>query len=62
MNRLYRKYKDPFTEETSTDGILEVHIPSGKVIRWIPSDELNGEYQRYLKWLDEGNTPEEPVE
>jgi hypothetical protein len=29
----------------------------GKV--WaIPSDEQNRDYQEYLKWLSEGNTPE----
>ena len=24
----------------------------------IPFDELNVDYQEYLKWLEEGNTPE----
>lgn len=26
---------------------------------WIPMSESNPEYQEYLKWLSEGNTPEE---
>ena len=24
---------------------------------WIPFDPDNTDYQQYLKWLDEGNTP-----
>ena len=26
---------------------------------WIPIDEKNTDYQEYLKWVAEGNTPEE---
>lgn len=25
---------------------------------WIPINEQNNDYQEYLKWLAEGNTPE----
>ena len=25
---------------------------------WIPDSPTNSDYQAYLKWLDEGNTPE----
>ena len=30
----------------------------GEVITGIPLNSANTDYQAYLKWLDEGNTPE----
>jgi hypothetical protein len=27
--------------------------------KWIPFDENNIDYQEYLKWVEEGNVPEE---
>jgi hypothetical protein len=32
-------------------------IENGKVILSIPFDPDNTDYQAYLKWLEEGNTP-----
>ena len=27
---------------------------------WIPADPANTDYQKYLKWIDEGNQPDMP--
>tara|TARA_Y100000768_G_C23957455_1_gene673557 strand:- start:39 stop:197 length:159 start_codon:yes stop_codon:yes gene_type:complete len=48
----YKKTKDPMGN--SSDVIKR--IADGACI---PPDELNTDYQDYLKWVAEGNTPQE---
>ena len=47
-----------YSQVKHIDGI----VSSNSVLRndgaCIPFDEANTDYQAYLKWLDEGNTPE----
>jgi len=46
---IYKLFKDPFGNKDA--GV----ILNGKAA--IPFDPANTDYQAYLKWLDEGNTP-----
>jgi len=45
--------KDPFTGEVFEPNMV---CKDGRL--WIPFNNENKDYQEYLKWLDEGNTPE----
>lgn len=36
----------------------EVFRIVGDVVTTVPFDPANADYQEYLKWLSEGNTPE----
>jgi len=40
-------------ERIPANGVMR--IPDGALI---PADPANTDYQAYLKWLEEGNTPE----
>ena len=37
---------------------MSVSFDNGDIIKSIPFDPANTDYQAYLKWLDDGNTPE----
>jgi hypothetical protein len=47
---MYKLIKNPLTNETNM--VLRVADNA-----YIPFDPANIDYQEYLKWLEEGNTP-----
>ena len=47
---MYKQYKNIFGE--IAEGIFRISDNTS-----IPFDPANTDYQAYLKWLDEGNTP-----
>jgi len=47
---MYKLYKN--TDKTQDVGIIKDNTT------FIPFDEANTDYQVYLKWISEGNTPE----
>ena len=50
---MYKKIYDPFTK-TDSDKFIFKYSP---IPIWISMSEDNTDYQTYLKWLEEGNTP-----
>jgi len=49
----YRQLANPFSGEADTT-VIE-RIEDGACI---PTDPANADYQRYLRWVAEGNSPE----
>lgn len=52
MYRLVSLY-DSYTEELTGTAIVRLEDNA-----WIPKDPANKDYQEYLQWCSEGNTPE----
>lgn len=48
---MYQLLKDVYTGEI-------VGVYNKEMDASIPFDERNGDYRQYLKWVEEGNTPE----
>ena len=53
----YSKLDDTIKGEAVTVGILLIDAET-KTRKSIPLDEDNIDYQEYLKWVAEGNTPD----
>ena len=52
---MYKLIKNPFTQQVNMVQRLSDNA-------YIPFDPANSDYQAYLAWLAEGNTPEEATQ
>ena len=60
---MYKKLSEILgdTKTDRTNCILKIKDESGNTLTnslYIPFDEANTDYQEYLEWVAEGNTPE----
>ena len=53
-NPIYKLVKDPFTNQVVS---VSTQIAPNHA-KCIPFNEKNTDYQKYLEWVAEGNTPE----
>jgi hypothetical protein len=53
INPMYKFVKSPYTGEN-----VGVKKQVDNLVSQTPFDPDNTDYQEYLKWVDEGNTPE----
>jgi hypothetical protein len=54
---MYKLLKDLIRNEIRTDYILYVDENNSDTNNFIPINPTNIDYQEYLKWVAEGNTP-----
>ena len=55
MKPIYEEITNEFDKT-----VIKRTDPDGK-IWWIPMDEANSDYQRYLKWLEDPTAEDQPI-